>query len=220
MFQRHTIFNIASIIIFFLLSSEIANAQQISELEQLASVSPTLLESILRNQQLVSIDKELPGKPQFVTVVTLFNAPINTVFSIVSDYDDYAQHIPQTTSVRILQKNGNVWTVLYKVEFKFSILSEHANYTLKHILNPPNSITWTRVAGNLNTVEGSWKFIPVENGKKTIGFYRVYSDISSLSFLIKYMLEKQPILNTAISTSSALVYTNAIQKWVNEANKH
>ncbi|MGB9735841.1 MAG: type II toxin-antitoxin system RatA family toxin [bacterium] len=220
MLIKHKMAYVILTITFLLLLPGITNAQQMSALEQLALTSPNLFGSILKDEQLVSIDKEVPGKPQFVTVITLFNAPINEVFSIVSDYNDYAKHIPQTTSVKVVQKNGNVLIVDYKVEFKFSILSEHANYTLKHVLNPPDSITWTRVAGNLKTVEGSWKFLPVDNGKKTIGFYRVYTDISSLSFLIRYMLEKQPILNTAISTSSALVYTNAIQKWVNEAGKH
>ncbi len=175
---------------------------------------------MLKKGQLIFIDNAQSGEPQFVTAVTLFDAPVEKVFSIITDYDHYAGNIPQTTEVKVIQKNGNTWIVNYKVDFKFSILSEHANYTLKQELDPPVSITWTRIAGNLEKVEGSWKLIPTDNGKKTIGFYRVYNDISSLGFLIRYMLEKQPVLNTAISTSSALVYTKAMQKWVDSESRH
>ncbi len=187
--------------------------------EQFVSASPALLQDMLQKGQLIFVDNARPGEPQFVTVITLFNAPEEKVFSTITDYDHYAGNIPQTTEVKVEQKTGNVWIVNYKIEFKFSILSEHADYTLKQVLEPPGSITWTRIAGNLDKVEGSWKLTPIDNGEKTIGFYRVYNDISSLGFLIRYMLEKQPVLNTAISTSSALVYTRAMQKWVNKSNK-
>jgi ribosome-associated toxin RatA of RatAB toxin-antitoxin module len=149
----------------------------------------------------------------------LFKAPIAEVFSTITDYAHYAGNIPQIKEVKVLQKNGNVWIVRYKVEFTFSIFTQHANYTLKQVLDPPYTITWTRIAGNLAKEEGSWKLISIDDGKKTIGFYRVYSDIGSLGFLIKYMLERQPVLSTAISTSSALVYTKAMQKWVDGNGK-
>ncbi len=190
-----------------------------STIEQFAAASPGVLQELLQKGELIFLDNARPGEPQFVTAVTLFNAPIAEVFSTITDYTHYAGNIPQTTEVKVLRKKGNVWDVSYKVEFKFSILSEHANYTLEQVLDPPRSITWTRIAGNLDTVDGSWKLIPIDNGNKTIGFYRVYTDISSLGFLIKYMLEKQPVLNTAISTSSALVYTKAMQKWVDGKGK-
>ncbi len=190
-----------------------------STVEQFAAASPAVLQDMLQKGQLIFVDNARPGEPQFVTVITLFNAPAEKVFSIITDYDHYVGNIPQTTEVKVTQKTGNTWIVTYKIEFKFSILSEHADYTLKQVLDPPRSITWTRIAGNLDKVEGSWKLTPIDNGKKTIGFYRVYNDISSLGFLIRYMLEKQPVLNTAISTSSALVYTKAMQKWVDGNGK-
>ncbi len=197
-----------------------ARAQDNSSIvEQFAVTSPAVLQSLLQKGQLIFIDNEKPGKPQFVTVITLFNAPIEKVFSTIVDYDHYVGNIPQTTEVKITKKQGNTWFVKYRIEFKFSIIAEHANYVLKQILDPPGSVTWTRVSGNLDRVEGSWKLISIDNGKETIGFYRVYTDISSLGFLVRYMLEKQPLLNTAIATSSALVYAKAMEKWVDKNNK-
>ncbi len=200
-----------------------AYAQDITStttIEQFAPASPAVLEQLLQKGQLIFLDNTEPGKPQFVTAITLFNAPIAEVFSTITDYPDYASKIPQIKEVKILQKNGNVWIVRYKAEFTFSIFTQHADYTLKQVLDPPNNITWTRIEGNIDKEEGSWKLIPIDNGEKTIGFYRVFSDISSLGFLIRCMLEKQPVLNTAILTSSALVYTKAMQKWVDGENKH
>ncbi|MCL5277062.1 MAG: SRPBCC family protein, partial [Deltaproteobacteria bacterium] len=190
-----------------------------SIVEQFAVTSPAILQSLLQKGQLIFIDNAKPGEPQFVTVITLFDAPIDKVFSTITDYDHYVGNIPQTTEVRVTKKQGNTWFVSYKIMFKFSIIVEHANYTLKQVLDPPKSITWSRAAGNLSKVEGSWRLISIDNGEKTIGFYREYTDISSLGFLVKYMLEKQPVLNTAISTSSALVYAKAMEKWVDGANK-
>ncbi len=207
-------------IIVVSLSSGISSADNSNSImEKLAITSPGLLESILQNGQMVYIDNVKPGEPQYVTGIVLFNAPIETVFSTITDYDQYADHIPQTTDVKILQKNGNTWTVSYKIEFKFSIISERADYTLKQVLNPPNSVTWTRISGNLKDVNGSWHLISLDNGTRTIGFYRVYTDVGSISFLLKYLLKKQPTLGTAIATSSVLVYTKAIQKWVESVNK-
>ncbi len=190
-----------------------------SIMEQFASTSPIVLASLLNKGQLIFIDNTKPGKPQFITAITLFNTPIGEVFSTITDYNHYVGHIPDTTDVKIVQKNGNIWLVSYKIEFKFSIISEHANYTLKQVLYPPKSITWTRIKGNLDKLEGSWHLVSVENGKKTIGFYRVYTDISSLGFLVRLLLEKQPLLNTAIATSSALVYVKAMRKWVDSKNR-
>ena len=207
-----TVMTVASLLFFCI--PAVHAGDQPSAIEQFAAASPAVLQELLRKGELIFLDNTRPGEPQFVTAVALFNAPIAEVFSTITDYAHYAGNIPQTTEVKVLQKKGNVWDVRYKVEFKFSILSEHADYTLRQVLDPPRSITWTRIAGNLDTVEGSWKLVPIDNGNKTIGFYRVYNDISSLGFLIKYMLEKQPVLNTAISTSSSLVYTKAMQKWV------
>jgi len=208
-------------IMFAALITGVCKAQDDSSsamMEKLAATSPALLESLLKNGQMIYIDNEEPGKPQYVTGIVLFNAPIGLVFSTITDYDHYADHIPQTTSVKVLEKHGNTWIVSYKIEFKFSIISEHANYVLKQIVTPPDSITWTRISGNLKDVKGSWHLIPVDNGTKTIGFYRVYSDIGSISFLLRYLLEKQPSLGSAIDTSSVLVYTKAIQQWVDEVN--
>lgn len=191
-----------------------------SMMEHFASVSPAALENVLQKGQLLFVDNTPPGQPQFVTVIMLFNAPVQKVFSIITDYDQYAGRIPQTTEVKVTRKKGNVWDVNYRIEFKFSVITEHADYTLQQVLDPPTSITWTRIAGNLDKVEGSWKLLPADNGQKTIGFYRVYSDIRSMGFLIKYLLEKQPVMNTAIDTSSALVYTKAMQQWVNGETGH
>ncbi|MCL4557022.1 MAG: SRPBCC family protein [Deltaproteobacteria bacterium] len=197
-----------------------ARAQSNSSIvEQFAVTSPAILQSLLQKGQLIFIDNAKPGEPQFVTVITLFDAPIDKVFSTITDYDHYVGNIPQTTEVRVTKKQGNTWFVNYKIEFKFSIIAEHANYTLKQVLDPPKSVTWTRTAGNLDRVEGSWRLISIDNGEKTIAFYREYTDISSLGFLVRYMLEKQPVLNTAISTSSALVYAKAMEKWVDGGNK-
>ena len=190
-----------------------------SIVEQLAAASPAMLQSMLQKGQLIFIDNALPGKPQFVTAVALFDAPVQTVFSVITDYGHYVGHIPQTTDVEVTNKNKNIWTVDYKIEFKFSILSEHAYYTLRQVLEPPTSVTWTRLSGNIDQVEGSWKLVPTDNGKKTIGFYRVYSDISSLSWVVRYMLKQQPVMNTAISTSSALIYVKAMEKWVDTVSK-
>ncbi len=212
--MRSLLFTGVALCLSFLYLPAVHAQDTVSAIEHFASASPMALESMLQQGQLIVVDNPKPGQPQFVTVVVLFNAPIKKVFSTITDYKDYSGRIPQTTEVRVVKRDGNVWDVSYKVEFKFSIITEHADYTLKEVLEPPTVITWTRIAGNLDRVEGSWRLLPADNGEKTIGFYRVYSDISSMGFLVRYMLEQQPVLSTAISTSSALVYAKAMQKWV------
>ncbi len=186
----------------------------VSGIEGFATASPAAFESLLQQGQVIVVDNPKPGQPQFVTIAVLFNAPIKRVFSTITDYKEYPGRIPQTTQVRVVKRNGNVWDVSYKVDFKFSVITEHADYTLRQVLDPPTSITWTRIAGNLDRVEGSWKLLSVDNGGKTIGFYKVYSDLRSMGFLVRYMLEQQPAFGVAISTSSAMVYAKAMQKWV------
>lgn len=198
-------------------TGESATEQSTTE-QQFASVSPAVLQDMLRKKQLIVIDNSRPGNPQCVTVMTLFNAPVEKVFSIITDYDHYAGNIPQMTAVKVVRKTGNDWIVSYKLKFKISIFTEHVNYTLKQVLDPPRSVTWTRKVGNAEKAEG-WTLIPIDNGTKTIGFYKVFNAMSSVDFLLRYILENHPVLNMAILTSSALVYTEAMQKWVDRNAK-
>jgi ribosome-associated toxin RatA of RatAB toxin-antitoxin module len=184
------------------------------------AVSSETMSALLANGELAFVeDSKNPGDPKYVTVVALFNAPIEKVFETVTDYEHYVGRIPQLAETKVLSRNGNELSVLYKIEFKFSIITQKADYVLKTVLDPPRSITGIRTSGSISKAEGSWNFIPAAGGKKTIGIYRSTSDIRSMGRVVRYMLDQQPPIAIAIATSSAIVYVKAMGKWIAEVSR-
>lgn len=87
-------------------------------------------------------------------------APIKTVFEVISDFEAYPEFLPETKEVTIEKKSGKNLRVSFAIN-----LIKKIRYTLDIKLNPPNGLTWELVEGDLmKSNVGKWKLKESKKG--------------------------------------------------------
>jgi coenzyme Q-binding protein COQ10 len=90
--------------------------------------------------------------------VTL-RAPIERVFAVITDYEQYPAFLPELKSVRVLSREDGVAKVRFEVE-----LIMRVQYTLRLIEDPPTSVTWTLAESKMIARnEGHWRLERVDD---------------------------------------------------------
>jgi coenzyme Q-binding protein COQ10 len=91
----------------------------------------------------------------------VIDAPPEKVFGIISDYDKYAEFLPEVKRIHTSDRTGNEVKVHYQVEVMKTI-----KYTLKMHEQPPHKVTWSFVEGDfMKDNHGSWVLEPTGEGK-------------------------------------------------------
>jgi coenzyme Q-binding protein COQ10 len=81
------------------------------------------------------------------------NAPLETVYDVIADFESYPKFLNETKEVEVLKSTSKSAIVLFKINIIRKII-----YTLEIKLAPPKAVTWHLVEGDLmkkNT--GKWK---------------------------------------------------------------
>src|SRR5262245_34818316 len=80
------------------------------------------------------------------------NAPVEKVFAVISDYDRYAEFLPEVKRISTSGRRANQVDVHYEVNVVKTI-----HYTLRMSEQKPNRVDWTFVEGELmKDNRGSW----------------------------------------------------------------
>ncbi|MBF0493061.1 MAG: SRPBCC family protein [Deltaproteobacteria bacterium] len=88
------------------------------------------------------------------------NAPIKTVYEVVTDFESYPEFLSGSKGVKILSKK----TGSLQVEFKVDLIKT-ISYTLDFKLVAPKECSWTLVKGDfMKSNTGSWKLKEVKKG--------------------------------------------------------
>lgn len=91
----------------------------------------------------------------------VIDAPVEKVWKAISDYDSYAQFLPEVKKIHTSGRKGNEVQVHYEVEVIKTI-----KYTLKMKEEPPKKVTWSFVEGEfMKDNQGSWELEPAGEGK-------------------------------------------------------
>jgi ribosome-associated toxin RatA of RatAB toxin-antitoxin module len=104
----------------------------------------------------------------------LIARPQEEVWNVVADPARLMSDEDKVKKARVISRSGNHQNV------EFSVLMTHLlptfNYVLQQDLSPPNVLQFHRVSGAFKDIQGSWKLLPVENGKKTVLTYTLKLD--------------------------------------------
>jgi ribosome-associated toxin RatA of RatAB toxin-antitoxin module len=102
-------------------------------------------------------------------------APIKTVFEVISDFEAYPDFLPETKEVVIDKKSGKNLRVTFSIN-----LIKKIRYTLDIKLSPPSGLSWELVEGDLmKSNTGKWK---LKEGKKglTEAHYEIDMDLGAM----------------------------------------
>ena len=119
--------------------------------------------------------------------------------------------MPSTRKVEVVSREGNEEVVAFENVFKFSILKQTVRYTNRNHLVPGKGYWWELEDGDLAASFGSWEVVPLDGGKRSAAVYSVYTDIRSVSAIVKYFIDTQPGMDVAFNASTCVLVLKAIR---------
>jgi len=115
----------------------------------------------------------LPGvKASFVV-----KAEPEAIWATLIDYDNFTDIFKGMDKVRVLEQDQNG----AKVEFWLSIFWNQYHYVLyRNYINPGRKMTWQRVSGDLERIEGVWEIQQTPRADAQLIVYESYVDPGDL----------------------------------------
>lgn len=172
-----------------------------------------LLQKILSCGPFYLIDKSVPAINKPVTQSCLINAPVQQVWNATTDFAHHAEWIPALENVKILEQTPTS-SIVYSedVLLRLGPVKMSTEVTLKYIFHPPGKIDISWIAGKVKDAKGTWEFVPIEDGKKTLVFYTFSADWSKSMLGADFLFGRQPELKPMFSLLHETVMTEAARK--------
>ncbi|MEW5944742.1 MAG: SRPBCC family protein [bacterium] len=176
-------------------------------------IPPQTLASLLRQGELVAVDRINGGKVEMISIGMLADSPPEKIWNVITDFEGYTNLLPDSLKTTLISRKGNTAVVRFAVSvLKISIVNITTDYTLKYTLAPPKRADISWVEGDVKNVDGFWELHPVNNGAKTVVIYAITSDLGSANPLVGAFLAEQPETTMAVNLSSAIIFTRKIME--------
>ena len=132
----------------------------------------------------------MPGATRSI----VFNAPMDKVYAVISDYASYPSFVPKSKSAKVVKKDGNVTRVAWEI----SLGPKDVKYTLDMKEERPNKLSWSFVEGEMmKENKGEW-LLEDAGGGKTKAVYNLTVEIGSVPMLLKALVT--PITNALVDS--------------------
>jgi ribosome-associated toxin RatA of RatAB toxin-antitoxin module len=184
----------------------IANNAFAGLLEQ--TLDESTLKVLLNRGELILLE-EKNGKLKYIDYAILIDAPLDKVWQVITDFENYPDFIPGQKLCKIINKQGNVMIVESAVEFKFMGVGSTVNYTTKYILQKPELIIFDT---KRNKETGRYKFIPIDEGKRVVLFRTKEVDRDNFTGVVKILINKKPEIEFSLYLSPLRINMKAIKE--------
>ncbi|MDD5224047.1 MAG: SRPBCC family protein [bacterium] len=154
------------------------------------------------------------GVQPLVTNWSIFNLPPEQVYQEVADYPQYGIYLPTVDKAEWVKQAGNTGEVEYKLTIQLPILSKKTKYRLSQEFFPGQKINWKYLQGDKFVNSGSWELIPLEGGRKTLGFYRNRYTVQDLGTMANLAMKAIPDVQLAIKAVVSSTYIRATRDWL------
>jgi hypothetical protein len=104
-------------------------------------------------------------------------APREHIWAVLLDYANFPAIFPDIHSIRVLTHDQQGARVEYRVH---AVVSKLHYVLYRHYVEPGRRLTWTRVAGDLKRLEGSWEICDTPRSGVQMLIYESYIDIGSI----------------------------------------
>ena len=91
------------------------------------------------------------------------NAPITRVFEVAADVEGSPRWQPEIKRAEVLERDGDGRQVLVRTESDAKVRTLGA--TLRFTYDEPVGLNWRQEEGDLKSVEGSWEFEDLGDGR-------------------------------------------------------
>ncbi len=188
--------------------SSVEGAMSITELPK------ATLKRLLEQGILLEVKEDERGKLELITGGILVDSPPEDVYALITDYDSYTEFMPSLAKCEVVHRSrdGRTLHVRYVLKLKFAAISTSVKYTVKLSLDPDGyEVRWDLIKGDMKETRGGWKLVPLDGGKRTALFYSVYSDIGSINWITKKLVDATPGIEVAINSSTCELVLKAVK---------
>jgi ribosome-associated toxin RatA of RatAB toxin-antitoxin module len=117
-------------------------------------------------------------------------APLATVWRVLTTYDRMNEFVPDLASCRVLSRNGNEVIVEQFGTARFLFMAKSIHLIVRATENPMSSIDIALISGDMKHYESRWELVPLH---ETGGTRVLYSGKMSPNFYVPGMLGTQII---------------------------
>ncbi len=110
----------------------------------------------------------------FPTGAILIDAPLQSVWDLVNDKEGAPNYVKSLLRCKIVGRGKS--HMMVEQEMKMNGLPGTFTYVVKHIMKPLERVDFHRVSGDLRDIQGSWQFVPVNEGAQTLLVYSLHVD--------------------------------------------
>ena len=183
----------------------VANSTFANILEQ--ELDESTLKILLNKGELIHLE-EINGEIKYITLTILIDAPLDKVWKVLTDFENYPEFIPGHKDCKIIKKDNNEITVESAVEFKFMVIGSTVRYTTKYILKKPELII---IDTEINRETGRYKLIPINQGKRVVLFRTKEVDRDNFTGVAKFLINKKPEMEFPLYLSPLRINMKAIK---------
>jgi len=180
------------------------------------SKDPKTINLLLKRGGLIMIED---GPPMWATTAVSMDASPEEVFKSIAAFEQYPCYQSQVIQTAVKEKAANSAKVAFQLKVDYALLNVPLKYTMAYSLTPPNGMTWKWAEGDVPTQRGSWTFLPLEGGAKTLAFFRQTEDLKTLpgfgGYGVKTAIASEATLEPAILGSQALITARSTRNFIN-----
>lgn len=115
-----------------------------------------------------------PGGLEGVRVTFAVTAPRQRIWDALTDYEHFRKPFPGVEKLRVIAQNDDGATV----EFWADAVVMDLQYVLRReYVEPGHRLTWHRVSGDLEEIEGSWRILGTGRAGVHVVIYESYVDV-------------------------------------------
>lgn len=104
----------------------------------------------------------MPGATRTIEVA----APVERVYQVVTDYEQYPKFLPEVKAVRVTDRQNGGVTVHYQVQ-----LIKSVRYTVRMAEEQPSRVGWSFVEGEvMKDNRGEWRLEPLGPGRTRVTY--------------------------------------------------
>jgi len=122
----------------------------------IGSLSPTEQGSLRSGKAIVNVVSD-----RYVSYM-LVRADIDPIWSVLTDYDHFADFLPSVQSSEVLEAEGDRAVVEQIAKLKVMLAEMESRVRTENIRTPKKRIDFRLIEGDLEIMEGDWQLIPVQ----------------------------------------------------------
>lgn len=149
----------------------------------------------VRSDEAIKFEAVWEGEFVAVSATADLQVEAATVWSVLTDYDRFAEFIPDMVSSRIVSRSRDGMTVEYRGQFGFLFFRQPMHLVLDVVLDPPRRIIARSVSGDLRDMTSVYEISEISQALRLAFNARFVPAVSLPPFIglavVRHQMEKQ-----------------------------